>query len=119
MKITLGEVDTAKDSLRSLMAKELPIKVSYRFAKLAKQLSDELNQLEDQRKELIKKHGDAKDDGTFKIPDDKRETFLKEYEDLLSLEIDVNFEPVTVDQLGDINISSAQLVNLHRFIELD
>lgn len=112
MKIKLGQIDAIKGSLRTFLSKELPVRTAYRFSKLTKQLEKELGELEENRRNLVKTHGDEIDGGRFQVTEDNKDVFAKQYQELLDYEIDVNFQPVSVNELGEIHMSSIDLANL-------
>lgn len=121
MKVKLSQIEAVKSSLRTFLSKELPIRIAYRFSKLVKKLDDELTDLDANRRELYKKYGKPKEDdpNQIAITEENREAFLAEIKELLDEEITVDFEPVKVDDLGDIKISSIDLANLSLFIISD
>ena len=71
--------------------------------RLNKVVQDELKIFEELRKELFTKWGEEKD-GTIKIPPEKIKDFQPEFEELLSIEKDVNLStlwttPLTLDDV--------------------
>lgn len=120
MKLTLKELLQNVESLGKLLNKELPVKTAYRLGKLSKALQSELNQFNLTRNNLIKKYGKEKD-GQYQIdPEDKdaMEKFNKEIDELLALEISVDaYDPISIDDLGDIKLSSIDMSNLSIFFQ--
>lgn len=120
MKLTLKELLQNVESLGKLLNKELPVKTAYRLGKLSKALQSELDQFNLTRNNLIKKYGKEKD-GQYQIdPDDKEalEKFNKEIEELLSVEINIDvYDPISVDELGEIKLSAIDMSNLSVFFK--
>ena len=56
---TNGEIFAAREPLTQLMQQKLPIKVSYKLAKLAQTVQGELRVIEELRNNLIKEYGTA------------------------------------------------------------
>lgn len=112
MKIKLEQIDAVKNSLKVLLSKEVPIKAAFKLSKLTKQLDKELTDLEDHRRKLVHKYGTDVGDGKMQVDANKRDAFIEDYRALLSVEIDIDFTPISVDELGDIQISSVDLANL-------
>lgn len=120
MKATLKEILQNVESLSKLLNKELPVKTAYRLGRLSKVLQSELDQFNLTRNNLIKKYGKEKD-GQYQIePDDKEalEKFNKEIEELLTVEINIDsYNPINVDDLGDIKLSAIDMSNLSIFFK--
>lgn len=120
MKLTLKELLQSVESLGKLLNKELTVITAYRLGKLSKALQSELDQFNLTRNNLIKKYGKEKD-GQYQIdPDDKSamEKFNKEIEELLTVEISIDvYEPIFIDDLGDIRLSPIDMSNLSIFFK--
>lgn len=115
MKLTLKDLLQNVESLGKLLKKELPVKTAYRLGRLSKVLQSELDQFNLTRNNLIKKYGKEKE-GQYQIdPEDKEalEKFNKEIEELLTVEISIDaYDPISVDDLGDIKLSAIDMSNL-------
>lgn len=117
MKFTLGELRIMKFSLQKIAEKELPIKISWKITKFLKQVNDELEMIEKERIKLVHKYGENEEGKEeIKVPNDKIEDFKKEFVDFLSSEVDINCEPINVKDLGDIELSSSDLLVLQKYI---
>jgi hypothetical protein len=116
MKFTLGEIRQMKDPLVMLIGKDLPIKSAWRLNKLIKVFNKELGDIEEFRKVLIEKLDTtgADKDGVVTVPKDKMEQFVEEFGELLQTEIDVEFEPIDIDSVADIQISAKELMFLDK-----
>lgn len=121
MKIKLGEVTMIQQGLMTLVNQQLPVKLSYKLGKLIKIVDDEVQEIENKRIELVKKYGvKNEEDNTIKVPDDKQDGFMQEYTDLLNLEIDVTFEPISISELpDDLKITPQQLIYLENVVLKD
>ncbi len=120
MKLILKEIIQNVDSLGKLLNKELPVKTAYRLGRLSKVLQSEFDQFNLTRNNLIKKYGKEKD-GQYQIDSDDKnsiEKFQKEIDELLTVEIDIDaYEPISVDDLGDIKLSAIDMSNLSIFFK--
>jgi hypothetical protein len=113
MKITLAEVKSLETSLAKVFDKEVNIKVAYRLGSLLKKLSEEMAILEENRIKLVKKYGDEdKETKQLSVPQDKAQEFYAEFNELLQLEIDIDFEPIPLQAFGDITLSAADVMRL-------
>ena len=114
MTFKLGEIRNMKDPLIVLLDKPLPIKVAWNLNKLVKVFDKELADIEEFRVDLIKKLGIENEDGSVKVPDDKMNDFVDEFNELLNQEMEISFEPISVDVLGDTTISAKDMMILER-----
>lgn len=113
MKIRLAEVKALEGSLSKIFDKDVNIKIAYRLSVLLKRLSEEMSLLEENRVKLVKKYG--KEDEKTKsmtVPPENSQAFFNSFNELMQLEVDINFEPVALKDLGDIELSAADMVKL-------
>ena len=117
MKVTLKEIWTSQRALGKLSKiSPLPIKTSYWVAKRTKIISKEVESIEEKRLELVKKYGEevsGSKQGDLTVPDDKMEIFVKEFNDLLNVEVELNMEKFNLEEFaGNINISGEDMILL-------
>lgn len=119
MKLKLGDVTMMQQGLTVLLNQPLPIKLSYKLGKLVKIVDEEIQEIENRRIELVKKYGvEDKEKGTIKVSDENQDHFMKEYSELLDLDVNLDFEQVDINQLpDDIKISPQQLIFLDKIIK--
>ena len=65
--------------------------------RLLNQLNAEVKLIEDQRLKLVKQYSG---DGTT-VSDENKETFIKEFSEFLNEEVELNWETISVESLGD------------------
>jgi len=111
MKVSLFEIYSSVSVLNKLVDLALPAKSSYKFVKIMKKFNEELKMMEDERQKLINKYGEEKE-GTVIVLDGNRETFLKEFGDLLETQIDVDWDPISIDSLGNVELSVAEITKI-------
>ena len=99
MKISLNRVYNALSVFRKLMAQDLPVPITYRFTNFFSVMDKEFTDIEKKRLKLVKKYGDD-NDGTITVSDDNKEKFLKEFEQVLDKEIELDWELLSVEDLG-------------------
>lgn len=113
MKITLAYLIESRPSLEKLFNANLPIKTSFRLRKIISKINDELKHFEEERIKLAKTLG-AEEEGKFTI---KGEGNLNKFRDamaeLLKEEIEMEFDAISVDSLGeDLKLSPLDADNL-------
>lgn len=115
MKVKLIDIYSSVGSLNKLIDEPLPAKISFKLMKLLNQLNQEVKLIEDQRTKLIKKF--AGEEGTT-VKDENKEQFIKELTEILEEFVDISWEPVSIDALGDIKMSVAELSKVqYLFVE--
>lgn len=124
MILKLGEIPDLIKSMNNLIDKELPIKIAYKLKKMYQKLESEARIYEENRIKLLDKYGKKDDKGEFIvennkiiIPDDRKEDFLKEFEELQEIEVEFDFEPIKETEIKDLKISASDLMNLDKVIE--
>ena len=99
MKVKLSKLWNSQKALGALnVIKDLPIKTSYWIGKNTKKISREVTEIEEKRKELVKKYGVENDKKETSVPQEKMEEFSKEFYDLLDTEIDVDLRIFNIDE---------------------
>ena len=110
--------EMSQGSLSKLLSKELPIKTAYTLGKLFIKIKSELQQYYQYRDNLIKKYG-KEENGKYSIESSNEnfEEFKKGHIELLSIPVDINFEPLELESLGDIKLSAMDMGNLEMFFK--
>ena len=112
MKLQLKEIINSTEQIKSLLEVKLPIKVSYRLMRLIDKLQPELKIYDDKRNELVKEFGTKQENGDMKVEDPKKlEEFSKKMVELWDVEVDVDFDKLKIDEMGDVNIAPKDLVS--------
>lgn len=123
MKIKLGELDIILESMNKLIQKEMPVKASFLFGRLFKKLAEEYALFDSDRKKLLIKYCELDENDEVKIKDnlaffksdEDANNFNKDILELSNLEIEIDWEPIEIDNLGDIEITPKDLINLNYF----
>jgi hypothetical protein len=74
--------------------------------------------LEQSRVKLVEKYAEeAKEGEEVKVSDDNRNKFQEEFGNLLNEEIDLEFEELSIEDLGDISISTNDLIPMQKLFK--
>lgn len=118
VKMKLGEVNLCVRVLEKFIENDLPIKTAWRLNKIFKVLIDEFNEIENFREKLIKQYGDETqlEDGSvaLKVKEENSEAFMKDLNEFLNEEVELNIDPVSIDDIGDninLSVANAQLLS--------
>jgi len=99
-----------QENLEKLMELKLPVKVAYKLNKLAHKFVSELKFYNDKKNELITELGEKKLDAEgneteqMEVKQGELKQFYKKLEEIVEVETEVNFEPISISELGDIVI---------------
>ena len=130
MKFTLNEVMAMTEGLNVILAKELPIKTAYWLARFLDKVGAEQKAMETTRMKLVEKYAKKDKDGKPMMKKDKdgkqlnefdltkanMEKFQTEFAELGKVEFDVKFNPIKLEQLGDIKLKPIVLIQLGKLI---
>jgi len=125
MKITFRQIVDVLPSLNKVISSSLPAKTAYRFAKLAKVVKEETSLYDEHRLNVFKKFGNEtkneKGEISIVVPEENMAAFTKELGDLndsaFAQEFEISFEPVSVDDLGNLQLSALDMVALDKFLK--
>lgn len=124
-KITLGKMSNPAftKGMELLLKQKLPVKTAFRIKTLTNKFNEELKKFAELRVQILEFHCAKKEDGTpdldenrnFKFDNETVAKVTKEINDLLSIEVE--FEPIKIDELGDISLSGEDLLSLGEVID--
>ena len=117
-KVTLNELKALEEYLPICDELHLPIATSYKFAKFLDLVKRELIILEEERRKLVKKYGTSDENEQVKVPEDKYEEFFKEFQELLSQEVTLEYNPISINEFGsDVELPAKVVSRLLVFID--
>ena len=115
MKIKLSVLVNTVFSLDVLLGQKIPVKTSYKLAKLTKQIKEEISIYDDVKKKLVDAYGTIEKGSPEKMVyagSEHHEKVTSELNDILSTEIDLNFDVLNIEELGNIDIEPVHLYAL-------
>ena len=114
MNIKLIQILSARDTLSRLGERTLPVKQSYRLAKLIKAINNEMSVYEGERIKLCEEYGTLSEDKTkYDIHD--MEGFSRDSEELLNQEIELEAKPIDISGL---ELTAQDIIKIEPFIEV-
>jgi hypothetical protein len=122
--VQLGDLEGVLRGLGSIMYQKVPVKTAYRLSRLVKKLQDEHKNYEELRLRLCTEHCKKDEAGKPIVENgkftglDEQEVFRKAFEELRSLTIEVDFEPMTsafLEEIG-VTLSGADVLALGEFL---
>lgn len=133
MKVTNKEIFESRNAIQELLRYKLPVKPSMQVAKLSRKLNEHLQDINTVRRGLIDKYGDKNDKGIMQVAQDNKHfpVFMKEFDELLALEVDIVVEKVKLPEVIAATCDTCQhnmdkkleiepwiLASLDKFIEI-
>lgn len=116
MKVTIKQILNARETLSQLANKALPVKQSYRLAKLVKTINDELNVYDGERIKLCEKYGTLnKEKRIYEFEDGEYKSFETDINVLQSQEVELDVKPIDI---SDLELSASDIINIEPFIEV-
>lgn len=125
MIVTLGNIVDSQDVMRALSNKQLRGRVAFKVARLLKKLEVELTTFNDTRLKLIESYAKKDEEGNY-VTNDKNEyqfdgdnanKFIEEFNKLLSEKIEIEANPILIDEIEELNFTPAEMAVLEPFIE--
>lgn len=121
MKLTNKQIYETYPVIQTISKCKLPVKQAYKLKKNIDKLGKQAEFIENERKDLIKKHGKECDNGDFEINKNdisSLEKFFDDWEALTDIEEDVEIRTLTLDELENIELSIEDL-NKIEFMIID
>jgi hypothetical protein len=119
--LKLGEVKEIVSGLNQVMGERLPVKTAYSFTKLAKTIQNEYRTYEESRMKLIHTYSNKDENGKPSIVDGEydicdKQAFAKEFSELSNIDVEIDFNPISINDLGDAQISPVAMIALEKFV---
>ena len=121
MQLRNKQIVDAQPALGKMLNTALPAKHYYHIKKTLDSVKKQAVFLEEQRSELIKKHGVEKD-GNYLIPDgdiEAKKKFFDEYKELLDLEEDIDVRQLTLDELDRVELTANELESVEFILKIE
>ncbi len=129
MKVKVRELGNMRAGINEIVTEKLPAKTAYWLFRFLNKLTSEINAFEKARinlairhakkdkngKPLMEKDKDGKDINKYDILD--KIAFEKEYMELTNEEIEIDWEPIKLANLGDVKLSILTLIKLGKIIK--
>lgn len=112
MQLKLREIVANVENIKSLLNNKLPVKIAYKLNKLSGKLDKELVPYSETKNKLILELGEKQENGETSITDtEKKAEFFKKNDELLETEVEIEFDPIKIEDLGDITVAPNELVS--------
>lgn len=128
ISITREQLLMGEKSLGVLASAKMPIGTAYRINKIIKQAAEEFQETEKIRREIVNKYGKKDENGELivdksnnmvEIEDENRAAFNKEVALLFAEVCEFSGEPIDVELLENISMSSQEISAIEPFLKLE
>jgi len=109
--IKLADIVGNVENIKGLQEINFPVKVSYRLMRLANKLDPILKSFDSSRNAIIKELGTLGEDGNTTVQPENILEFQTKLGDLLETTEEIDFEPISIEDLGDVEVAPKLLVN--------
>lgn len=125
IELTTTQLMDSVEAIQKMLDMELKAKTSYQIIRIAREIESEYNLFQKTRQQLIEKYAQKDDNGRAEVKNDQyqvlpenRDMFLKEYEELMQSTIDVNVEPIALEDFGEAHLTPKMMIGLEPFIKI-
>lgn len=118
MKTTIGALLTAEQSMNELLQEKLPAVIAYKLGSLIKEVQTALAPFNDAKKKMFDQWGET-NNTEIKIKEEFMEKFTAEMTELLAVEVDLKYRPISIFELNTVNTSALVMANLHDYFILE
>lgn len=123
--MTVQEMLNCVSVLRTINDKKMPARTAYQFARIIRELDNELKNFEETRYTLIERFGKKDENGeliqdekgNIEIFPEKKKDFDKESKDLLASKIHINCEQIDLNDILDNEFTPNEIGELFLFIK--
>lgn len=120
----LRNIVECADIMRELSTKTLKGRAAFKVARLLRELEKEFTLFNEKRMDLIKEYAQKDENGEMKsdengnvtLDQDRLTEFYQNLEELLNAEVEINADKIDSDDLNDIEMTPAQIINLEEFV---
>ena len=123
IQVTLNDIITNNSLFREIHSRPMPARAAFKVARLIRELDKENEMFDKQRIDIVTRYAKRdensdmiEENNQVLIDDDKMQQFQDEFNALLDTEVEVNAEKLDIEDLGDIELTPKQIMNLEKFI---
>lgn len=121
----LSDAVNSIEVFNSLVEKPLSARTAYQVAKLIRELNQEINLFQATQAKIAEKYWECNEDGSVKVDEEgywhiskeKMPDYAKEVNELLASKIEVNAEPIDLNELLEEKFTPIQMNQIMVFIK--
>lgn len=125
--MTLNDIFNAVPALREISAKEFPGSVTFKIARLIRELDKEIQLFDEERSKIANKYGEKDENGNLviqeggniKILDNKIQDCNEELQALFNTQVEINANKLPIDIFDSIEMTPTQAMNLEAIVDFE
>lgn len=125
--MTLNDIFNAVPALREISTKEFPGSVTFKIARLIRELDKEIQLFDEERSKIANKYGEKDENGNLviqeggniKILDNKIQDCNEELQALFNTQVEINANKLPVDIFDSIEMTPTQAMNLEAIVDFE
>lgn len=125
--MTLNDIFNAVPALREISTKEFPGSVTFKIARLIRELDKEIQLFEEERSKIANKYGEKDENGNLviqeggniKILDNKIQDCNEELQALFNTQVEINANKLPIDIFDSIEMTPTQAMNLEAIVDFE
>ena len=125
--MTLNDIFNAVPALREISTKEFPGSVTFKIARLIRELDKEIQLFEEERVKIANRYGEkdengnliSQENGTIKIPEDKIQECNEEFQALFNTQVEINANKLPIEIFDSIEMTPTQAMNLEAIVDFE
>lgn len=118
MKITYETIYRSYPVFKHLLEQSLPIQTTIKIKKFIEQINPHLIQIENIQNELLENYSSKTEDGVYEMDNTEKKHFIEMLQTALTPEIVVNFDKISIGDLGDkCSISAKNLEEISYLLD--
>ena len=123
MKLTNKQILESRVAIQKVLNNDLSVRTQFKLNKNVAELNNIISIYEDSRQKIIEKYCDKDEEGKPIIENNcftfrkKNEEFNKDFNDLNSIENEINIEKLTLDELEDVKLNNAEFNSIKFLIK--
>lgn len=125
--MTLNDIFNAVPALREISTKEFPGSVTFKIARLIRELDKEIQLFDEERSKIANKYGEKDENGNLviqeggniKILDNKIQDCNEELQALFNTQVEINANKLPVDIFDSIEMTPTQAMNLETIVDFE
>lgn len=120
-KVTVKNVMDGMDALKTLMGKNLKARTAYKVGRLARDVEDELNEVNKTYREIVTKYGEPSENNPdeYVVPNERINEYNNEINEFMATELELTVDKIPMKELEDENFTPSEIIRLEPFMVIE
>ena len=120
-KVTVKNVMDGMEALKTLMSKKLKARTAYKVGRLARDVEDELNEVNKTYREIVTKYGEPSENNPdeYVVPNERINEYNNEINEFMATELELTVDKIPMKELEDENFTPSEIIRLEPFMVIE